>query len=129
MAVLNANYLRQLLISSFPTHYSGACMHEFVINLAKANAGLIKAMSFAKRLLDYGVHSPTVYFPLIVPEAMMIEPTETETRETLETFANIMQTILQECREQPDVVLNAPWTTPVRKLDEVGAARNPVLVE
>jgi glycine dehydrogenase subunit 2 len=87
----------------------------------------IKTLDLAKRLLDYGVHPPTVYFPLIVDEALLIEPTETETKETLDRFAEIVAEILREAREDPELARNAPYTTPVRRLDEAAAARNPVV--
>jgi glycine dehydrogenase subunit 2 len=87
----------------------------------------VKTLDLAKRLLDFGVHPPTVYFPLIVEEALLIEPTETETKETLDRFAEIVAEILREAREDPDVALNAPYTTPVRRLDEAAAARHPVV--
>jgi len=129
MAVLNANYLKTLLADEFPPAYTGTCMHEFVLNLKKADTGDQRAMGVAKRLLDYGVHAPTVYFPLVVPEAAMIEPTESETPETLRRFASILKQVRRECVEKPSLIEGAPWETPVRKLDEVTAARNPVLVE
>jgi glycine dehydrogenase subunit 2 len=129
LAVLNANYLKALIQRYFPAAYPGVCMHEFVLNLKEADIGKQRAMGVAKRLLDYGVHAPTVYFPLVVPEAFMIEPTESETPETLRHFADILHRVREECLSSPDLVEGAPWTTPVRKLDEVGAARNPVLVE
>jgi glycine dehydrogenase subunit 2 len=87
----------------------------------------IKTLDLAKRLLDHGVHPPTVYFPLIVDEALLIEPTETETKETLDRFAEIVAEILREAREDPETARNAPYTTPVRRLDEAGAVRRPVL--
>jgi glycine dehydrogenase subunit 2 len=87
----------------------------------------IKTLDLAKRLLDYGVHPPTVYFPLIVDEALLIEPTETETKETLDRFAQTVAEILREAREDPEIAVGAPYSTPVRRLDEAGAARNPVL--
>jgi glycine cleavage system P protein (glycine dehydrogenase) subunit 2 len=87
----------------------------------------IKTLDLAKRLLDFGVHPPTVYFPLIVDEALLIEPTETETKETLDRFAEIVAEILREAREDPDKARNAPYTTPVRRLDEAAAARHPVV--
>lgn len=129
MAVLNANFLKALLAEEFPPAFEGTCMHEFVLNLKKADTGEQRAMGVAKRLLDYGVHAPTVYFPLVVPEAAMIEPTESETPETLRRFAEIMKQVRRECVENPNVIEGAPWETPVRKLDEVTAARNPILVE
>ena len=87
----------------------------------------IKTLDLAKRLLDHGVHPPTVYFPLLVDEAMLIEPTETETKETLDGFARTIATILREARQDPAVAQGAPFTTPVRRLDEVGAVRRPVV--
>jgi glycine dehydrogenase subunit 2 len=129
LSVLNANYLKALLQEDFPPAYPGICMHEFVLNLKKANLGEQRAMGVAKRLLDHGVHAPTVYFPLVVPEAAMIEPPESETPETLDRFARIMKKVQEECLDRPDLIEGAPWETPVRALDEVYAARNPVLIE
>lgn len=127
-AVLNANYLMHRLRSLFELPYDRRCMHEFVVSgrRLKAETG-IRTMDLAKRLLDYDMHPPTVYFPLIVEEAMMIEPTETESKETLDAFADALAAIVQEARENPDLVKGAPYTTPVRRLDEVRAARNPDL--
>jgi glycine dehydrogenase subunit 2 len=87
----------------------------------------IKTLDLAKRLLDYGYHPPTVYFPLLVEEALMVEPTETETRETLDGFAEALAEILREAAEDPEIATGAPYTTPVRRLDEVGAAKHPVI--
>lgn len=124
-AVLNANYLLYLLKEVYPTPYPGPCMHEFVVtaNPLKRQKG-IRALDIAKRLLDYGFHPPTIYFPLIVPEALMIEPTETESQETLSAYA---QALLQIAEEDPETVRNAPYTTPVLRLDEARAAREPNL--
>ena len=103
-------------------------MHEFVLSGRGAKQQLgIKTLDIAKRLLDHRVHPPTVYFPLLVDEALMIEPTETETKETLDRFAEIVKTILEEAKEDPDTLRNAPYTTPVRRLDESRAAKNPVV--
>jgi glycine dehydrogenase subunit 2 len=124
-AVLNANYLMSLVKDVFPVPLGERCMHEFVAsarNLMKERG--VRAMDVAKRLLDYGFHAPTVYFPLIVPEAMMIEPTETESRETLEAFAAALRAIASE---DPAVLHDAPLTTPVCRPDEVAAARTPIL--
>jgi glycine dehydrogenase subunit 2 len=124
-AVLNANYLMSLVKDTYPVHYSGPCMHEFVASarpIAKERG--IRAMDIAKRLIDFNFHAPTVYFPLIVPEAMMIEPTETESRETLETFASVLRAIAQE---DPHSLHEAPHTTPISRPDEVKAAKTPVL--
>jgi glycine dehydrogenase subunit 2 len=107
---------------------AGLCMHEFVLSGGPMKRALkIKTLDLAKRLLDYGYHPPTVYFPLLVEEALMIEPTETETRETLDGFAEALAEILREAGEDPEVARNAPYTTPVRRLDEVGAAKRPVI--
>ncbi|HUT26160.1 MAG TPA: aminomethyl-transferring glycine dehydrogenase subunit GcvPB, partial [Sumerlaeia bacterium] len=127
-AVLNANYLKTLLEPLLPLFQPGTCMHEFVLtaeNLKQEKGAT--AMDVAKRLLDFGVHAPTVYFPLIVPEALMIEPTETETPETLRAFRDHIQTILDEIDQDLEICRNAPHTTPVSRLDEVAAARKPNL--
>lgn len=128
-AVLNANYLKALLKDDFQVAFDQVCKHEFILTNAKQKVhdSHLNTMAIVKRLMDYGYHPPTVYFPLIVPEAMMFEPTETESKETLDRFVAAMKTIAQECRTQPELVLNAPYTTPVSKVDEVGAARNPDL--
>jgi glycine dehydrogenase subunit 2 len=133
VAVLNANYLLALLrregvAEYLPAAYDRVCMHEFVLSGAPMKRDLkIKTLDLAKRLLDHGVHPPTVYFPLIVDEALLIEPTETETKETLDRFAEIVAEILREAAEDPEVARNAPHTTPVRRLDEAAAARNPIV--
>jgi glycine dehydrogenase subunit 2 len=132
-AVLNANYLlarlkEQGVAEHLPIAFDRLCMHEFVLSGApmKKNLG-IKTLDLAKRLLDHGFHPPTVYFPLLVDEALLIEPTETETRETLDAFADAIAEILREAAEDPEVARNAPYTTPVRRLDEAGAAKRPVI--
>jgi glycine dehydrogenase subunit 2 len=132
-AVLNANYLlaklRELGADEhLPPAYDRLCMHEFVLSGApmKRNLGL-KTLDLAKRLLDHGYHPPTVYFPLLVDEALLVEPTETETKETLDGFAEAIAEILREGAEDPEVARNAPYTTPVRRLDEAGAAKRPVI--
>jgi glycine dehydrogenase subunit 2 len=133
VAVLNANYLlarlRELGVTEqLPLAYGELCMHEFVLSGGPMKRKLqIKTLDLAKRLLDHGYHPPTVYFPLLVEEALMIEPTETETRETLDAFAEAIAEILREAAEDPEIARNAPYTTPVRRLDEVGAAKNPVI--
>jgi glycine dehydrogenase subunit 2 len=132
-AVLNANYLlarlRQLGVTELlPPAYDRLCMHEFVLSGAPMKHELgIRTLDLAKRLLDYGYHPPTVYFPLLVEEALLIEPTETETRQTLDEFAQAIAAILREAREDPQLALGAPYTTPVRRLDEATAAKHPVL--
>ena len=133
VAVLNANYLLAKLraegvLEYLPAAYDRICMHEFVLSGAPMKRELqIRTLDLAKRLLDHGVHPPTVYFPLLVEEALLVEPTETETKETLDRFAAILVEILREAREDPDVARTAPHTTPVRRLDEAGAARRPVV--
>jgi glycine dehydrogenase subunit 2 len=133
VAVLNANYLLARLraegvLEYLPAAHERLCMHEFVLSGSPMKRELeIKTLDLAKRLLDHGVHPPTVYFPLIVDEALLIEPTETETKETLDRFAAVVAEILREAREDPEIARGAPYTTPVRRLDEAAAARNPVL--
>jgi glycine dehydrogenase subunit 2 len=106
----------------------GLCLHEFVLSGGPMKRALqIKTLDLAKRLLDHGYHPPTVYFPLLVDEALMVEPTETETKETLDAFAEALAEILREAAEDPQIAQNAPYTTPVRRLDEVGAAKHPVI--
>jgi glycine dehydrogenase subunit 2 len=125
-AVLNANYLLSLLKDTFPVPQGDRCMHEFVASASKLKAERgISAMDIAKRLLDFGYHAPTVYFPLTVKEAMMIEPTETESKETLDAFATVLKQIVAE---SADVLHSAPLTTVMCRADEVQAARQPVLV-
>ncbi|TAK22075.1 MAG: glycine dehydrogenase subunit 2 [Chloroflexota bacterium] len=124
-AVLNANYLRARLREAYDIPFDRMCMHEFVLSARRQKAEGIRALDIAKRLIDLGYHPPTIYFPLVVEEAMMIEPTETESKETLDAFADAMLQIAREVRENPDLLHNAPVTTPVRRLDEVTAARKP----
>jgi len=132
-AVLNANYvlarLREKGVAEhLPLAFGELCMHEFVLSGAPMKRGLgIRTIDLAKRLLDHGVHPPTVYFPLIVDEALLVEPTETETHETLDGFVDALAEILREAAEDPEVARNAPYTTPVRRLDEAGAAKRPVI--
>jgi glycine dehydrogenase subunit 2 len=125
-AVLNANYLMALLKDTFPTAHHGVCKHEFVCSARRfKDAHNVRAWDFAKRLIDYGFHPPTVYFPLIPEhfEAMMIEPTETETKETLDAFADALLKIAEEAATNPELVQHAPHTAPVGRLDEAFAAR------
>ena len=126
-AVLNANYLKDKLKPYYDLPYDRVCKHEFVLSGSKQAEKGVHTMDIAKRLLDYGFHAPTVYFPLIVKEAIMIEPTETESKETLDAFADAMIKIAEEAEKNPDVVKNAPQKTPVSRLDMVKAAREPVL--
>jgi glycine dehydrogenase subunit 2 len=132
-AVLNANYLLARLrqipgAEHLPLAYGQLCMHEFVLSGGPMKHALqIRTLDLAKRLLDFGFHPPTVYFPLLVDEALMVEPTETETRETLDAFAEAIAAILQEAAEDPEIARQAPYSTPVRRLDEVAAAKSPVI--
>jgi glycine dehydrogenase subunit 2 len=124
--VLNANYLRVKLRDAFTVPFDRVNMHEFVCRGAIDGTG-VRALDVAKRLLDYGFHPPTNYFPLIVPEALMIEPTETESKPTLDAFVAAMREIVEDARTNPERVKSAPHETPVGRLDEVKAARELVL--
>jgi glycine dehydrogenase subunit 2 len=130
-AVLNANYLLARLgplAEHLPLAFGKLCMHEFVLNGSPMKKELgVKTLDLAKRLLDHGFHPPTVYFPLLVDEALLVEPTETETRETLDAFADAIAAILKEAADDPEVARNAPYSTPVRRLDEAAAAKHPVI--
>jgi glycine dehydrogenase subunit 2 len=126
-AVLNANYLRRRVESAYPTAHPGMCMHEFVATAKGLKKSGIRAMDVAKRLIDLGFHPPTVYFPLVVEEAMMVEPTETESKQTLDAMADALLQIEEEARTSPELLLEAPLTAPVRRLDEARAARQLVL--
>ena len=127
-AVINANYVLSRLTGSYDLPYGRRCMHEVVFsarNLKRGNG--VSALDVAKRLIDYGIHPPTMYFPLIVDEALMIEPTETESRETLDYFIEVMKTIAREASESPELLHDAPHDTPNTRLDEARAARHPEL--
>ncbi|MEI8104810.1 MAG: aminomethyl-transferring glycine dehydrogenase subunit GcvPB [Actinomycetes bacterium] len=128
IAVLNANYMRVRLQGAYELPYDRLCMHEFVLSARalKRDHG-ITALDVAKRLMDFNYHPPTVYFPLVVPEALMIEPTETEAKETLDEFCDAMLQIAREAAESPDELRAAPHGRPVERLDEVRAARNPIV--
>ena len=126
-AVLNANYLLSRLKGVYPLPYDRICMHEFVLSGRLPEAHEVHTIDIAKRLMDFGFHPPTIYFPLIVPEALMIEPTETESKETLDAFADAMIQIAEEAKTDPDLVRSAPHETPVSRLDEVQAARDRIL--
>jgi glycine dehydrogenase subunit 2 len=128
VAVLNANYLLARLRDAYELPYDRLCMHEFVLsarNLKREHG--VSALDVAKRLMDYGFHPPTIYFPLVVAEALMIEPTESEAKETLDAFCDAMLAIAREAVEQPEIVHEAPHSRPVRRLDEVRAAKQPVV--
>jgi glycine dehydrogenase subunit 2 len=123
-AVVNANYIRVRLGKTFPVAYDQLCMHECVFTLKEFKKYGVKALDVAKRIIDYGYHPPTMYFPLLVPECLMIEPTETESIETIDAFIAAMEKIAKEAEENPQVIKDAPHTAPVRRLDEALAARN-----
>jgi glycine dehydrogenase subunit 2 len=126
-AVLNANYVQARLRHVYPTAVDRTCMHETVLMGRLAEAPEARTLDIAKRLIDYGFHPPTVYFPLIVPEALMIEPTETESKRTLDQFCDAMLAIAEEAAQDIGILRQAPTTTPVRRVDEVRAARQPIL--
>ncbi len=127
LAVLNANYLRARLAERWHVPFERPCMHEVLITDQHLHGTGVTTMDVAKRLIDHGFHPPTVYFPLVVRGAMLVEPTETESKATLDAFVEAMASIDEEAREHPDVVRSAPHTTRLRRLDEVRAARKPVL--
>lgn len=126
-AILNANYLKERLKRVFPVAVDEPCMHEFVLSAKGGETKGIHAIDIGKRLLDYGFHAPTVHFPLVVPEALMIEPTETESREMLDRFVDAMTQIRGEVDTHPEIIKAAPHHLPIRRPDEVLAARNPIL--
>ena len=127
-AVLNANYMMKRLKEAYHVPFNGICMHEFVMSAEKLKEEYgVSAMDVSKALLDYGIHPPTMYFPLIVPEALMVEPTETESKETLDRACNVFLEIAKMAKENPERLHEAPLTTPVSRIDEVGAARKPVV--
>ena len=129
-AVLNANYIKEKLKKYYELPYDVPCMHEFVLSgeKQKHNNG-VSTLNIAKRLMDGNTHPPTVYFPLIVHEALMIEPTESEGKEKLDEFIDTMIKISEEAEQKPELVLSAPHTTPVKRVDETFAARHPNLCE
>jgi len=127
MALLNANYIRKKLEKSYQIAFNEPCMHECIFTDRIQHKNGVSTLDIAKRLLDYGFHPPTIYFPLVVSGALMIEPTETETPETLDAFVDAMLSIAQEAKENPDIVKTAPHSTPVSRLDEARAARKPLL--
>jgi glycine dehydrogenase subunit 2 len=127
ISVLNANYLMRALAPYFDLPYDRICQHEFVLSAKRQKAFGVKALDIAKRLLDYGFHPPTIYFPLIVEEALMIEPTETESKQTLDAFAKALIQIAREAETNPELLKSAPTTTPVLRVDEALASRKPTL--
>lgn len=126
-SILNANYTRVKLAKYFPAFFDTVCLHECVLTIDKEKMPTVKTLDIAKRLLDMGLHAPTIYFPLIVPEAMMIEPCETESKDTIDTFVNALIKIYEEAVNTPDVLHNAPQNCSVKRVDEVSAAREPNL--
>ena len=127
IATLNANYVKESLRDAYYLPVDTVCKHEFVFDgLADKSTG-VTTLDIAKRLLDYGYHAPTIYFPLLFHQSIMIEPTETESKETLDDFIDIMHRVAEEALSDPDMVKSAPHTTPVRRLDETTAAKNPLL--
>lgn len=127
MAVINANYIKEKLKDDYLMLFDQNCMHEMVFAGLKDKTNMVPTLDVAKRLLDYGYHPPTIYFPLIVDNAIMIEPTETESLETIDAFCDVMIKIAEEAKENPALLHDAPYTTQVRRVDEVMAAKNPVL--
>lgn len=127
LAVLNANYMMHRLAPYYEVAYPGLCKHEFVLSGKKLKEFGVRTLDVAKRLLDFGYHPPTIYFPLNVEECIMIEPTETESKETLDGFIDTMIQIAKEAETTPEIVIGAPYTTVVKRLDETTAARKPVL--
>jgi glycine dehydrogenase subunit 2 len=126
-SVLNANYLKTKIAKLLTIPFTQPCMHEFVVQADNYLDKNVKALDIAKRLLDYGVHAPTIYFPLIIKECMLIEPTESESKATLDAFLGILETIIGEIKENPEIVRTAPHTMSVTRLDEVRAAKTPIL--
>jgi glycine dehydrogenase subunit 2 len=127
VAVLNANYLKSKISRLFTVPFPQPCMHEFVVQADNYLDKGVRALDIAKRLLDYGVHAPTIYFPLIVKECLLIEPTESESKQTLDQFVEILEKIVEEIQQDPFFIKNAPYLQPVSRLDEVRAAKNPIL--
>ena len=127
LATLNANYIKERLKDVYELPIEGLCKHEFVFDGLRDKSTGVTTMDIAKRLLDYGYHAPTIYFPLLFHEAMMIEPTESESKETIDQFIDVMRTIAQEAKEQPELVKSAPHDTPIGRVDDVLAAKHPIL--
>lgn len=127
LATLNANYIKECLKDDYELPINGLCQHEFVFNGLKDKSTGVTTMDIAKRLLDYGFHAPTIYFPLLFHEAMMIEPTESESKRTIDQFIDIMRTIAREAREHPELVKSAPHNTPIRRVNDVQAAKQSIV--
>ena len=127
LATLNANYIKESLKDVYELPIDGLCKHEFVFDGLKDKSTGVTTMDVAKRLLDYGYHAPTIYFPLLFHESLMIEPTENESKETIDGFIAVMRQIAEEARTTPDEVKSAPHTTPIGRVDDVLAAKHPVV--
>ncbi len=126
-SVLNANYVKEKLKDDYLLHIDSVCKHEFVFDGLIDKSNHVTTLDIAKRLLDYDVHPPTIYFPLVYKEAIMIEPVDSESKESIDQFIDIMKTVAKEAKETPELVKNAPYTTVVKRLDEATAARNPIV--
>ncbi len=127
MATLNANYIKESLRHLYKLPLEGVCKHEFVFDgLADKSTG-VTTLDVAKRLLDYGFHAPTIYFPMLFHESLMIEPTETESKETLDDFIAVMEQIARDAAENPEMIKSAPHSTPIRRPDDTTAALNPIV--
>ncbi len=129
VSIINANYLKKKLSEIMTVPFSQHCMHEFVVQADQFLSQDVRALDIAKRLLDYGIHAPTIYFPLIVKECLLIEPTETESKATLDRFIEVMKSIVQEAVKDPELLQGAPYKMPIKRLNEVLAAKKPVLSE
>jgi len=127
LATLNANYIKESLKDDYELPIDGLCKHEFVFDGLKDKSTGVTTMDVAKRLLDYGYHAPTIYFPLLFHESLMIEPTENESKETIDGFIDVMKKIAKEARENPEIVKSAPHNTPIGRVDDVLAAKHPVV--
>ena len=127
LATLNANYIKDSLKDLYELPIDGRCMHEFVFDGLKDKSTGVTTMDVAKRLLDYGYHAPTIYFPLLFHESLMIEPTENESKETIDSFIAVMRAIAEEAKTDPEMVKTAPHKTPIGRVDDVLAAKHPVL--
>jgi glycine dehydrogenase subunit 2 len=127
LATLNATYIKENLKDDYLLPISGLTKHEFVFDGLKDKSTGVTTMDVAKRLLDYGYHAPTIYFPLLFHESLMIEPTENESKETIDGFIDVMKKIAEEARENPDMVKTAPHSTPIGRVDDVLAAKHPVI--
>ena len=127
LATLNANYIKECLKDVYELPIDTLCKHEFVFDGLKDKSTEVTTMDVAKRLLDYGYHAPTIYFPLLFHQSLMIEPTENESKETLDDFIQVMRTIAHEAATTPEVVKGAPHHTPIKRVDDVEAAKHPIL--